>query len=138
MKNDRLSPDFWWALYLSYVNVVMRSYVCDTTHLLTRCSGTHNFLIYLKLSRSLGPQLFQPSERIVKMPIAEIVQKAGCPTADHCFLFFHLGDPVHGPTSWYPLTTFKAAIGIQYPNLMVSTFRMMPCYNETIKPYEIA
>ena len=134
-----MSPDVWWALYVTYVNVVLRSYVCDTTHcVFTSCSVTHYLLIYLKLSRSLVLQLFQPSERIVKMPIAEIVQKAGCSTADHCFLFFHLGDPVHGPVSWYPLTTFKAAIGIRYPNLMVSTFRMMPCYNQTIKPCEIA
>ena len=53
--------------------------------------------------------------------ISDMLQEGGCKGPEYCFLIFHLGYPTNGPTSWYSLTTFKDAKGLEKPKLKVDT-----------------
>lgn len=51
--------------------------------------------------------------------INSMMTTAGCIRTKNCFLYFHTGDPVNGPTNWLPLSTFRDAIGLQRASVQV-------------------
>ncbi|WAR04162.1 MANBA-like protein [Mya arenaria] len=67
------------------------------------------------------------SEMVLETRIQGLVEKGQCKTEDHCFVYFHLGDPSEGPVSWLPLSVLKTAIGLQrHPDLKVVVTGISP------------
>lgn len=65
-------------------------------------------------------QVNTTSESIYRQNIGIMMSTAGCIRRANCMLYFHLGDPVNGPTSWYPLTAYKDIFNLQKAVVQVS------------------
>jgi len=64
-------------------------------------------------------QMTTTSESVFQRNVNDMMSEAGCIRDSHCFLFYHLGDAVNGPTAWQPLTTINTAIGLQKATVQV-------------------
>lgn len=67
--------------------------------------------------------LQKTSEMVFKADVNTMMSTAGCIRTKNCFLFYHLGDPVNGPTNWLPLSTFRDAIGLQNVSIQIGTVK---------------
>lgn len=85
--------------------------------------------------------LQKTTEMVFQADVNTMMSDAGCIRTKNCFLYFHLGDPVNGPTNWFPLSTFKDAIGLKNASVQVESIKeVVPNrqYNITLSTSAIA
>ncbi|OPL20613.1 hypothetical protein AM593_05795, partial [Mytilus galloprovincialis] len=63
--------------------------------------------------------LQKTTDMVFQADVDAMMSTAGCIRTKNCFLYFHLGDPVNGPTNWFSLSTFKDAIGLQNVSIQI-------------------
>ncbi|XP_076092568.1 beta-mannosidase-like isoform X1 [Mytilus galloprovincialis] len=63
--------------------------------------------------------LQKTTDMVFQADVDAMMSTAGCIRTKNCFLYFHLGDPVNGPTNWFSLSTFKDAIGLQNASIQI-------------------
>lgn len=61
------------------------------------------------------------AQSVFRHNLADMMSTSGCVRTQQCFLFFHLGDPISGPTNWLSLTQFNNAEGLLKANITISS-----------------
>ncbi|XP_060593754.1 beta-mannosidase-like [Ruditapes philippinarum] len=108
---------------------ILKDKLEERNEVLSLFSGTVYMRVYswdsldTKYTEQLEFKLFKPSELIYKISVQNLVLKSGCGAPGNCFVVLYIGDINNGHSTWYPLTTFKDAIGLREPDLKVELIK---------------